>query len=202
MSEKNNTLSAVAVAMLSGMFALGGVWLGSDLASLNAARIAKKERRLELRLQSYQRLAALEQSWAHAVEAVQFARADYTYWSTRYDYLTHDAADLQRGVDAEKMIDQQLASAASVRRDLYETLGTIELVFDVDAELAKMISDYKTGSNAVSIGHPTVRPASEADLRLWFNTTTTEMSRRAANLATLSEAVRLRIAPQLRVELR
>ena len=132
--------------LIAGLFAIAGVWIGSFLNQKSGFRQAHKQQMRELRIRSYAKLMGIKIPFDQAVKTNAEAKILCEYYDARF-HLLGNREDLD---EAKKQNDRGLGlipQISSLRRDLSETLGEVQISFPQSNELsAAIVAVYKSPS--------------------------------------------------------
>ena len=132
--------------LITGLFAIAGVWLGSFLNQRSGFRQAHKQQMRELRIRSYAKLMGIKIPFDQAVRTNGEAKILCEYYDARF-HLLGDREDLDEAKRQNGRGLNLIPEISNLRRDLSETLGEVQISFPQSSELsAAILAAYKSPS--------------------------------------------------------
>lgn len=158
----------VIIALLTSLFALIGVVIGSYLSHKSSIDLFYFRKDIELRERSYSKLLGLEIAWNQAMQTCLEAEMLTEFYDARYLQLSHNAEDLKESM---KQNDRKLAlipRVSDIQREIFETLGDIRISYKIDEKInASIEAIFKF--QTLKINAPG-QVKNDEDLEKWKNT--------------------------------
>lgn len=158
---------AIVIALLGSLFTLLGVVIGSYLSHKSAQDLFLLKQTSEVRIRSYARLMGLKLQLVQTIQTHLEAKILTEFYEARYLPLTHNPEDLQ---EAKRQYDRALAlipEISKLLRDLFETLGEVQVAYNVDDQLSTRLEAlYRFRGADIQFPDKGVINT-EADLNVW-----------------------------------
>lgn len=133
----------VLLGLLSPIFLIIGVIIGSYLSHKNAQDLFKQQRVVELRERSYANLISLRVPLIQVQQTLYEAKLLTIFYDFRYKYISHDSIDLEAAKEENKRMLSLIPEVINLQREFATTLADIRLGYELSIELEDAIEDLR-----------------------------------------------------------
>ena len=133
---------AIATTLITGVFALGGVYLGTLLNSLNESKKSTRE----IKIRAFTKLASLKLPLIQSIQTTIEAKLLCEYYEARA-YMLNSSTDLEEAKAQNNRMLTLIPEVTKQRSEFAVAVAEIKIAFDVPKEINKLLMDiYKAKS--------------------------------------------------------
>ena len=160
---------AIATTLITGVFALGGVYLGTLLNSLNESKKSTRE----IKIRAFTKLASLKLPLTQSIQTNIEAQLLCEYYEARAYMLSSDADFEEAKVQNNRML-ALIPEVTKQRSEFAMAVAEIKIAFDLPKEINQLLMDiYKVQS--LKINSVVNSFNTEEELNQWKNLTSEQI---------------------------
>lgn len=131
----------VLMIIIPAVFTLLGVCMGHYLNHISSYRLFRKQKRYELRQRSYAKLTSLKNPWTQHYQNHLEAKLLSEFHDYIYMNFTQSSFDLDESKRHYDRALELIPVISKIQEEVFETLATIQVCFDMTQELDQAIHD-------------------------------------------------------------
>lgn len=133
--------SEITKMLVPAMLALVGALVGSYVSYLNSVRLHRNQTNFDNQRIYYAKLISLKVPWSQVIRTHFEARVKCEYYETRYLVFTQDPDDMSEAKKENERALSLIKDISDYQRQVFETLGMIQVSFKMTKEIESAISD-------------------------------------------------------------